>query len=68
MAQFTLKKFLLLVTFLDRAKLGNLIDHNPCLFCIDSQFKVLTPTDIDFELELKYEFQREKCGCNEEKS
>jgi len=38
-AQFTLKKFLLLVFFLDRAKMSRLIDYNPCLFCKDSEFK-----------------------------
>ena len=40
LCQFTLKKFLLLVYFLDRAKLTRLIDHDPCLFCKDSEYKV----------------------------
>lgn len=40
LAQFTLKKFLMLVFFLDRAKLTRLIDHDPCLFCKDAQVKV----------------------------
>ncbi|XP_022094618.1 abnormal spindle-like microcephaly-associated protein homolog [Acanthaster planci] len=39
LSQFTLKKFLVLVFFLDRAKLTRLIDHDPCLFCKDSEFK-----------------------------
>ena len=39
-AQHTLKKFMMLVYFLDKAKLGRLIEHNPCLFCKDSEFKV----------------------------
>lgn len=38
-AQHTLKKFLMLVFFLDCAKAGGLIDHNPCLFCKDSDIK-----------------------------
>ncbi|KAG1653326.1 Abnormal spindle-like microcephaly-associated [Nymphon striatum] len=37
--KFTLKKFLLLTYFLDRAKLTRLIDHDPCLFCINATFK-----------------------------
>ncbi|XP_020629211.1 abnormal spindle-like microcephaly-associated protein homolog isoform X2 [Orbicella faveolata] len=39
LGKFTLKKFLLLVLFLDRAKLTRLIDHNPCLFNKDASFK-----------------------------
>ncbi|XP_070581728.1 abnormal spindle-like microcephaly-associated protein homolog [Ptychodera flava] len=39
LARFTLKKFLLLVFFLDRAKQTKLIDHDPCLFCKDAEFK-----------------------------
>ncbi|KAL4219252.1 hypothetical protein ACF0H5_021834 [Mactra antiquata] len=38
-AQHTLKKFLMLVYFLDKAKQRRLIDHNPCLFCKDSDMK-----------------------------
>ncbi|WAQ95520.1 ASPM-like protein [Mya arenaria] len=38
-AQHTLKKFLMLVYFLDQAKLQRIIDHNPCLFCKDSEYK-----------------------------
>ena len=37
--QFTLKKFLQLVYFLDRAKLHRIIKHNPCLFHKDSKAK-----------------------------
>ncbi|CAK6442302.1 unnamed protein product [Pipistrellus nathusii] len=39
LSAFTLKKFVLLVCFLDRAKLSRLIDHDPCLFCRDAEFK-----------------------------
>ncbi|XP_051868413.1 abnormal spindle-like microcephaly-associated protein [Pristis pectinata] len=39
LAQFTLKKFLLLVWFLDTAKQSRMIDHDPCLFCKDAEFK-----------------------------
>lgn len=44
LSAFTLKKLLLLVCFLDRAKLSRLIDHDPCLFCKDSEFKVRLPS------------------------
>ena len=40
LGKFTLKKFLLLVLFLDRAKLTRLIDHDPCLFNKEASFKV----------------------------
>jgi len=40
LAKFTLKKFLLLVLFLDKAKTTYLIGYNPCLFCKDSDYKV----------------------------
>ncbi|KAK3591436.1 hypothetical protein CHS0354_033435 [Potamilus streckersoni] len=39
LAQHLLKKFLMLVYFLDQSKQARLIDHNPCLFCKDSEFK-----------------------------
>uniref|UniRef100_H2ZSM4 Assembly factor for spindle microtubules n=1 Tax=Latimeria chalumnae TaxID=7897 RepID=H2ZSM4_LATCH len=39
LSRFTLKKLLLLVCFLDRAKQSRLIDHDPCLFCRDAEFK-----------------------------
>ncbi|KAL9988376.1 hypothetical protein ACROYT_G002814 [Oculina patagonica] len=39
LGKFTLKKFLLLVLFLDRAKLTRLIDHDPCLFIKGASFK-----------------------------
>lgn len=40
LSKFTLKKLLLLVCFLDRAKRCRIIDHDPCLFCKDAEFKV----------------------------
>ncbi|XP_055000646.1 abnormal spindle-like microcephaly-associated protein [Sorex araneus] len=39
LSKFTLKKLLLLVCFLDHAKISRLIDHDPCLFCKDAKFK-----------------------------
>ncbi|XP_037105159.1 abnormal spindle-like microcephaly-associated protein [Syngnathus acus] len=39
LSSFTLKKLLLLVCFLDRAKGSRLIEHDPCLFCVDAEFK-----------------------------
>ncbi|XP_057697772.1 abnormal spindle-like microcephaly-associated protein [Corythoichthys intestinalis] len=39
LSSFTLKKLLLLVCFLDKAKESRLIEHNPCLFCVDGEFK-----------------------------
>ncbi|XP_030062606.1 LOW QUALITY PROTEIN: abnormal spindle-like microcephaly-associated protein [Microcaecilia unicolor] len=39
LSKFTLKKILLLVFFLDRAKESRLIDHDPCLFCKNAVFK-----------------------------
>ncbi|NXU05524.1 ASPM protein, partial [Buphagus erythrorhynchus] len=39
LSKFTLKKLLLLVCFLDCAKRSRLIDHDPCLFCKDAEFK-----------------------------
>nr|XP_055175028.1 abnormal spindle-like microcephaly-associated protein isoform X2 [Nyctereutes procyonoides] len=44
LSKFTLKKLLLLVCFLDYAKISKLIDHDPCLFCKDAEFK--TSKDI----------------------
>lgn len=41
LSRFTLKKLLLLVCFLDKAKESRLIEHDPCLFCMDAEFKVL---------------------------
>lgn len=52
LAQYSLKKFLLLVLFLDHAKLTRLIDHDPCLFCKDADFKVSSlqnPKFLSFE-------------------
>uniref|UniRef100_A0A2K5NXH8 Assembly factor for spindle microtubules n=1 Tax=Cercocebus atys TaxID=9531 RepID=A0A2K5NXH8_CERAT len=39
LSKFTLKKLLLLICFLDYAKISKLIDHDPCLFCKDAEFK-----------------------------
>lgn len=39
-AQHTMKKFLVLVYFLDCAKQSRLIAHDPCLFCKDAEIKV----------------------------
>ncbi|XP_066453294.1 abnormal spindle-like microcephaly-associated protein isoform X2 [Eleutherodactylus coqui] len=39
LSKFTLKKLLLLFFFLDYAKQSRLIDHDPCLFCKDAEFK-----------------------------
>eukprot|EP00057_Strongylocentrotus_purpuratus_P032518 XP_787918.3 PREDICTED: abnormal spindle-like microcephaly-associated protein homolog isoform X1 [Strongylocentrotus purpuratus] len=52
LAQFTLKKFLMLVFFLDRAKLTRLIDHDPCLFCKDAQVK--SSRDVLLEFSRRY--------------
>lgn len=41
LSRFTLKKLLLLVCFLDKAKESRLIEHDPCLFCVDAEFKVV---------------------------
>lgn len=43
-AKFILKKFLLLIVFLDHVKEKRLIDHDPCLFRKDAEFK--TTRDI----------------------
>ncbi|CAK6982094.1 abnormal spindle-like microcephaly-associated protein, partial [Scomber scombrus] len=40
LSRFTLKKLLLLVCFLDKAKESRLIEHDPCLFCMDAEFKM----------------------------
>ncbi|NXC09105.1 ASPM protein, partial [Orthonyx spaldingii] len=39
LSKFTLKKLLLLICFLDCAKQSRMIDHDPCLFCKDAEFK-----------------------------
>ncbi|KAK0154627.1 Abnormal spindle-like microcephaly-associated [Merluccius polli] len=39
LSRFTLKKLLLLVCFLDKAKESRLLEHDPCLFCMDAEFK-----------------------------
>ena len=38
-SQYIVKKFILLVVFLDQAKLTRLIDHDPCLFQLTSSIK-----------------------------
>ena len=40
LCKFALKKILLLVSFLDHAKRKRLIDHDPCLFNVESRIKV----------------------------
>lgn len=40
MKKFILRKVLMLIYFLDCAKEQHLIRHNPCLFKIDSPYKV----------------------------
>ncbi|KAJ9587882.1 hypothetical protein L9F63_018694 [Diploptera punctata] len=40
MKKFILKKFLLLVYFLDKSKEKRLISHDPCLFCRNAELKV----------------------------
>lgn len=40
MKKFILRKILMLIYFLDRAKEQQLIRHNPCLFEINSPYKV----------------------------
>ncbi|NXD78104.1 ASPM protein, partial [Halcyon senegalensis] len=39
LSKFTLKKLLLVICFLDCAKRSRIIDHDPCLFCKDAEFK-----------------------------
>ncbi|CAB1323856.1 unnamed protein product [Coregonus sp. 'balchen'] len=39
LSRFTLKKLLLMVCFLDKAKESRMIEHDPCLFCMDAEFK-----------------------------
>ncbi|XP_014667741.1 PREDICTED: abnormal spindle-like microcephaly-associated protein homolog [Priapulus caudatus] len=46
--QFTLKKFLLVVFFLDRAKQARLIDHDPCLFCKSAPYKASKSLLVEF--------------------
>ncbi len=44
----TLKKFLQLVYFLDKAKGFRLIKHDPCLFCKDSHIKMSKDVIVEF--------------------
>lgn len=57
LSKFTLKKLLLLVCFLDCAKRSRMIDHDPCLFCKDAEFKV---RDLWFDVSPRY---RPKTQC-----
>ena len=54
LCKFALKKFLLLVCFLDHAKRKRLIDHDPCLFNKESQIKVLTEFILDHVHTLRF--------------
>ncbi|KAH9505368.1 hypothetical protein Btru_058528 [Bulinus truncatus] len=51
-ARHTVKKFLLLVYFLDQAKTSRLIDHDPCLFCKDADIKSSKEILIQFSREV----------------
>ncbi|ELT97378.1 hypothetical protein CAPTEDRAFT_220529 [Capitella teleta] len=51
MGKFTLKKFLLMVYFMDLAKGARLIDHDPCLFCKNSDIKTSREVLITFAKE-----------------
>ena len=50
LGQFALKKFLLLVMFLDAAKRQRLINEDPCLFCYDAEFKVSAVIMVTFKV------------------
>ncbi|XP_068632187.1 protein abnormal spindle [Battus philenor] len=50
--KFTLKKFFLLVFFLDKAKQKKLISHDPCLFCRNAVCKESREVVIRFTREL----------------
>ncbi|NXW25427.1 ASPM protein, partial [Circaetus pectoralis] len=52
LSKFTLKKLLLLVCFLDCAKQSRIIDHDPCLFCKDAEFKKDCATSVIQRLSL----------------
>ncbi|KAG9351153.1 hypothetical protein JZ751_025043 [Albula glossodonta] len=54
LSRFTLKKLLLLVCFLDKAKESRMIEHDPCLFCMDAEFK----TSKDLLLAFSRDFLR----------
>ncbi|XP_059177929.1 abnormal spindle-like microcephaly-associated protein homolog isoform X2 [Physella acuta] len=51
-SRHTIKKFLLLVYFLDQAKSSRLIDHDPCLFCKDAEIKSSKEILIQFSREV----------------
>ncbi|XP_038857683.1 abnormal spindle-like microcephaly-associated protein [Salvelinus namaycush] len=48
LSRFTLKKLLLLVCFLDKAKESRMIEHDPCLFCMDAEFKTTKDLLLSF--------------------
>ncbi|CAL1537151.1 unnamed protein product [Lymnaea stagnalis] len=52
LSRHTIKKFLLLVYFLDQAKSSHLIDHDPCLFCKDADIKSSKEILIEFSREV----------------
>ncbi|RUS79093.1 hypothetical protein EGW08_013146 [Elysia chlorotica] len=51
-ARHTVKKFLLLVYFLDYAKTSRLIEHDPCLFCKDAEIKSSREILVQFSREV----------------
>ncbi|GFO45530.1 abnormal spindle-like microcephaly-associated-like protein [Plakobranchus ocellatus] len=51
-SRHTVKKFLLLVYFLDYAKTSRLIDHDPCLFCKDAEIKSSKEILVQFSREV----------------
>lgn len=64
LGKFTLKKFLLLVLFLDRAKLTRLIDHDPCLFNKEAAFKVCITVQyllLDYKDSCLCRYDNEQC-------
>ncbi|EDV27588.1 uncharacterized protein TRIADDRAFT_53434 [Trichoplax adhaerens] len=54
LGQYVIKQFLLLIFCIDQAKLTRLIDHDPCLFCMDAKFK----SSRDLLLKLSREYLR----------
>ena len=52
LGQFALKKFLLLVMFLDHCKRSRLIKEDPCLFCVDADYKASKDILLSFSRDL----------------
>ncbi|GFR71371.1 abnormal spindle-like microcephaly-associated protein homolog [Elysia marginata] len=52
LSRHTVKKFLLLVYFLDHAKTSRLIEHDPCLFCKDAEIKSSKEILVQFSREV----------------